>query len=111
GNRTRSVATRDLTDVDGARLGGRLRGVLDRGDVGLPRLDLATGGELDVGLAEQRLRAQDRPGVRGDRRVLRLDLDGRPGRVADGGVGVALALGRQAKPLHLADGHAPDPDV
>ena len=43
GDRMRSVAARDLTGVDGARLGGRLRGVLDRGDVGLSRLDLATG--------------------------------------------------------------------
>ena len=67
------------------------------------RVDLGAGGELDVGLAQQRLLAQDRLRVRGDRRVLRVDLDRRRGsRCPSGG---------QLEVLHLADGDAADADV
>ncbi len=69
---------------------------------------LRAGRELDVGLAQERLLAQDRPGVFGDRRELGTDLEHGLGRV------VALdplVRGRQADLLHLADGDAADPDV
>ena len=69
----------------------------------------ATGGasaaarrELDVGLAEQRLLAQDRARVGGQRRVLGVELDHH-----DRAPGALVGLDR----LHLADRHAGDPHV
>ena len=59
-------------------------------------------GQFDVGLAEQRLGAQDRPRVRRDRRVLVVDVD-RGQRL--------FAVGRQVDVLHLADRDAGDPHV
>ena len=79
-------------------------------DVGA-RLDLAARGELDVGLAQQRLLAQDRLRVRGDRRVLGIDLHHRAGRVAELGLVLALVLRDQLELVDLADGDAADPDL
>ena len=59
------------------------------------------GGQLDVGLAEQRLLAQDRPGVVGDRRVLAVELDRRVGE----------PVVREVDRLHLADRDPGDPHV
>ena len=59
------------------------------------------GRQFDVGLGEQRLGAQDRPRVLGDRRVLGVDLDRRDRQL----VGVALDV------LDFADVDAGDPHV
>ena len=78
------------------------------GDRRRPLPGLGPGGELDVGLAEQRLLAQDRLRVGGDRRELRLDLDLGLGRV----LAVDPLIGRgQLDRLHLADRDAADPHV
>ena len=71
-DRLRRVAARELADVDGPGLSLDVAGRLVGLGPGAAR-------ELDVGLAEQRLLAQDRLRVRGDRRVLRVDLDRRRG--------------------------------
>ena len=93
-DRLRRVAARELADVDGARTG---LGVAGR----LVGLDLAAGRDLDVGLAEQRLLAQDRLRVGGDRRVLRVDLDRRAGRVAGRRVLLASLSGARLMSLTL----------
>ena len=69
---------------------------------------LAPRRQLDVGLALQGLLADDRARVGADRRVLRLDLELRGGRVlpVDADVGR-----RQLDRLHRADGDAADPHV
>ena len=69
--------------------------------LGQRRRLVAARGQLDVGLAEQRLLAQDRPRVVGDRRVARVQLDRR--------LGVARVA--QVDRLDLADRDAGDPHV
>ena len=69
---------------------------------------LGAGRQLDVGLAQKRLLAQDRFRVSGDRRVLRPDLQ----HCFGGVVALDPLVGRrQFDLLHLADGHAADPDI
>ena len=68
------------------------------------RLLAVAGRQLDVGLAEQRLLAQDRPRVGGDRRVGVVELDRRHRRVG------VLALA-ELDLRHLADRDAGDPHV
>ena len=69
---------------------------------------LRAGGQLDVGLAEERLLAKDGLGVGGDRRVLRVDLD----HGLSGVLAVHALVGRrQGNGLDLADRDAADADV
>ncbi len=70
--------------------------------VGQLRAVARAGGEFDVGLAEQRLGAQDRPGRLGQRRVLVVDVDRRQR---------LLAVRRQGDALDFADVDAGDADV
>jgi hypothetical protein len=95
----------DRVDVARPRLGSR-GGRAERDTGG--RLRPRARGELDVGLAEQGLLAQDRSRVARDRRELGLDLD-----LDLGGVLAAdpLVVRGQLDRLHLADRHAPDPHV
>ena len=73
-----------------------------RGAVAERAVLAVAGRQLDVGLAEQRLLAQDRARVARDRRVLRVDVE-RGG----GGVAAPVELLRE----HLSDGDPGDPDV
>ena len=79
---------------------GHLR-VGQRAVLGQQAVLLVAGRQLDVRLAEQRLRAQDRARVSRDRRVALVELDRRVGRLA----GAELELD------DLADGHAGDAHV
>ncbi len=111
-----------LADAERAALLDRLDRVgLGVGDVGRRaerdrcRLlaGLGAGGELDVGLAEQRLLAQDRPRVVGDRRELGLDLDHGLGRVLAVDAGsraapgsISLTLPTETPPIRTSDSTA-----
>ena len=77
-------------------------GVGERAAVGDPGAVAAARGQLDVGLAEQRLGAQGRAGVGGQRRVGVVDVDRRQ-RV--------LAVGRERHVADFADRDAGDADV
>ena len=79
-------------------------GHLGRGNVaalGELRARAVARGQLDVGLAEQRLLAEDRLGVRRDRRVLGVDRDRRVGEAVVG----------ELDGVDLADGDTGDPHV
>ena len=98
GDRLRRPGVRALGSLGGGSERDRRRG--------LP--GLLPERQLDVGLAEQRLLAQDRPGVAGDRRELGFDLDLRLGRVL---AVDPLVDRRQLDRLDLADRDAADPHV
>src|SRR5215211_3351536 len=99
-------ALRDRTDFLRTGVGGSARRT-ERNRGGL-LARLGPGGELDVGLAEQRLLPQDRARVRVDGRELRVDLDRRLGRVLPRDT---LIGGRELDRLDLPDRDARDPYV
>ena len=87
----------DLVELDrlrDLRLGKRVA-------LGQRRRRVAAGGQLDVGLPEQRLLTEHRPRVVGDRRVLRIELDRRD----------RVALVAEVDRLDLADRDPGDPHV
>ena len=95
-----SAASSPLSVETSTRLVVRRRRIVDRVAVAV---ELRAGGELDVGLAEQRLLAQDRPAR--PRRSARTR-----GRSPSSAAGRVAVLG-QLEVLDLADRDAADPDV
>ncbi len=64
------------------------------------------GGELDVGLAEQRLLPQDRPRVGRDRRELGVDLERRVGELPASESSIALTLPTETPEIRTSDSTA-----